>query len=125
MQINTDGSLDMSSGASCTSGGTWTNASSRALKENIEDLSIGEAMATLFQLNPVKYNYKVDKTDKHVGFIAEDVPGLVASADRKGVSPMDITAVLTKVIQELKKKNQACKEIIAALQERVTALENK
>ncbi|HLP61947.1 MAG TPA: tail fiber domain-containing protein, partial [Candidatus Deferrimicrobium sp.] len=97
----------------------------RTLKENIEDLNIQEALTALFQLNPVKYNYKADKTDKHVGFIAEDVPELVATADRKGLSPMDITAVLTKVVQELKKKNQACKELIAALQERVSTLENK
>src|SRR5208283_1869105 len=53
-------------------------------------------------LNPVKYNYKTDKDDRHVGFIAEDVPDLVATKDRKGLSPMDIVAVLTKVVQEQK-----------------------
>ena len=35
-----------------------------------------------------------------MGFIAEDVPDLVATKDRKGLSPMDIVAVLTKVLQE-------------------------
>ncbi|MDQ1351725.1 MAG: hypothetical protein QG657_2030 [Acidobacteriota bacterium] len=130
MMVNTDGSLSMYNGASCTTGGVWTDASSRALKENIENLSTGEAMETLTKLNPVKYNYKVDKTDKHVGFIAEDVPDLVAASDRKGLSPMDVTAVLTKVVQELQKENQEQKnlnqeyrKIISELQERITKLE--
>ncbi len=130
MRLNTDGSLDMSNGASCTTGGVWTNASSRSLKENIENLNIGEALDALIKLNPVKYNYKLDSSDKHVGFIAEDVPDLVATSDRKGLSPMDITAVLTKVVQELKKENEEQKlinneqkKIISDLQERITRLE--
>jgi hypothetical protein len=125
MLLNTDGSLNMSNGASCTTGGVWTNASSRSLKENIRDLSTGEAMDALTKLNPVKYNYKVDSSDKHVGFIAEDVPDLVATADRKGLSPMDITAVLTKVVQELQKENQEYKKIISDLQERMAKIEKK
>ena len=85
-----------------TTGGVWTNASSRAYKENINALTTEEANQTLEGLSPVKYNYKTDKDDKHVGFIAEDVPELVATKDRKGLSPMDIVAVLTKVVQEQK-----------------------
>lgn len=124
--------LHMASGAYCSTGGTWTNASSRSLKENIQDLSTDEAVETLNQLNPVKYNYKVDKTDKHVGFIAEDVPELVAAADRKGLSPMDITAVLTRVVQEQQKMireqhqvNQEYKKIISDLQERIAKIEKE
>lgn len=118
MILNTDGSLSMANGASCTTGGVWTNASSRELKENIEDLHPVEAVEALNRLNPVKYNYKVDKADKHVGFIAEDVPELVATADRKGMSPMDVIAVLTKVVQVQQK-------IIADLQERMAKVEEK
>jgi hypothetical protein len=118
MILNTDGSLSMANGASCTTGGVWTNASSRELKENIEDLHPVEAVEALNRLNPVKYNYKVDKDDKHVGFIAEDVPELVATADRKGMSPMDVIAVLTRVVQEQQK-------IIADLQERMAKVEKK
>ncbi len=132
MLIKANGKLRMSSGATCTIGGVWTNASSRALKENIETLNIAEALDTLTQLNPVKYNYKNDKTDKYVGFIAEDVPELVATSDRKGLSPIDITAVLTKVvqeqqnvIQELQKENQEYKKIIAGIENRMAQLEQK
>jgi Chaperone of endosialidase len=115
-QINTDGSLHMASGASCSVGGVWTNSSSRELKDDIERISAGEAMEALAGLDPVKYHYKTDKTDAHVGFIAEDVPDLVATKDRKGMSPMDVTAVLTKVVQEQQK-------VIAELRTRVETLE--
>jgi hypothetical protein len=88
------------SGAHLTSGGVWTDASSRSYKEHIETLSTTEAQAALAALQPVKFNYKVDREEKYVGFIAEDVPELVARKDRKSLSPMDIVAVLTKVVQE-------------------------
>jgi hypothetical protein len=118
MSLNTDNSLTMVSGATCTAGGVWTNASSRELKENIEGLSAEEAEGALAELAPVKYVYKADKAERHVGFIAEDVPALVASKDRKTLSSMDVVAVLTKVVQEQQKT-------IAELKDKVAALERK
>jgi len=100
MLLNTGGSLQMRSGALCTVGGVWANASSREYKENIKSLSSSKAMDALEQLNPVEFNYKVDSGEKHLGFIAEDVPDLVASKDRKHMSPMDVVAVLTKALQD-------------------------
>jgi hypothetical protein len=92
--------IDHSSGAHLTAGGTWTNASSRSFKNDIRNLDATAATETLKNLQPVTYTYKVDPSEHHVGFIAEDVPELVATPDRKGLSPMDIVAVLTKVVQE-------------------------
>jgi hypothetical protein len=91
--------LEMASGAHVTAGGVWTNKSSRQDKENIADLTVEEALAVLAELEPVHFNYKVDATDEYVGFIAEDVPEMVTSKDRTGLSAMDIVAVLTKVVQ--------------------------
>jgi hypothetical protein len=110
--------LEMASGAYVTTGGVWTNASSRAYKENIKDLTVGQAMTALNGLTPVQYAYKIDPGEKHVGFIAEDVPALVATKDRKGVSAMDIVAVLTKVVQEQQKT-------IAELSAKVSGLERR
>ena len=90
----------MVSGAYVSTGGVWTNASSRDYKDNIKELSVAEAEAAVKGLNPVTYTYKLDAGEQHVGFIAEDVPDLVATKDRKGLSSMDIVAVLTKVVQE-------------------------
>ena len=96
----------------------WTNSSSRELKDNIESLSVDEATEALAGLDPVKYNYKADESESYVGFVAEDVPDLVATKDRKGMSPMDVTAVLTKVVQDQQ-------QVIADLQRRLEALEAK
>ena len=116
MILQTNGSLHMSSGAYCTAAGVWVDASSREYKENIEELSAGEAMNALEELNPVKYNYKKEKDEGYVGFIAEDVPELVASKDKKGMSAMDVVAVLTKVVKEQQKT-------ISALQKRIDSWE--
>lgn len=80
--------------------GNWVNASSRAVKQDIHDLDGSAAMEALKALEPVTFAYKANPAETHVGFIAEDVPELVATSDRTGLSSMDVVAVLTKVIQE-------------------------
>jgi len=94
--------------------------SSKEFKENLAALSLSEATTTLENLDPVKFTYKADEQkDLHAGFIAEDVPELVATPDRKGVSPMDIVAVLTKVMQAQQKEIAALREEVNALKQRV------
>ena len=95
--------ITAANGASLTAGGTWTNASSRTYKENIVDLDAAEALATIQGLDPVKFQYTSEPGEQYVGFIAEDVPELVAMNDHKSLSSMDIVAVLTKVVQEQQK----------------------
>lgn len=124
-QLNSDNSLSMASGASCTAGGTWTNASSRALKENIQTLDTDEALSALNNLIPVKFNYKADKEEKHVGFIAEDAPELVATKDHKGMSPMDVVAVLTKIVQEQQKTLTDQQKAIQDQQQTIFELKTK
>ena len=91
--------VQVANGAFLSVGGVWTNASSRLLKKDIRPLPADEAMETLAALLPVTFKYNTDD-EAHVGFIAEDVPDLVASKDRKGLSAMDIVAVLAKVVQQ-------------------------
>lgn len=99
--------------------GALTQGSSRELKENITELSTKEALETLADLSPVKFKYKADiEKVQHIGFIAEDVPELVATPDRKGLSSMDIVGLLTKVVQEQQ-------QTILALAEKVKALEEQ
>ncbi|WP_415407449.1 tail fiber domain-containing protein [Sulfurovum sp. CS9] len=98
-------------------GGVWINASSRALKENIKPLSTKEALTAFSKLQPVTYNYKTDKSEKVVGFIAEDVPELVSINSRDGLSSMDMVAVLTKVVAETRAELKAKDERIAAMEE--------
>ncbi len=91
--------IETAAGAYVTAAGVWTNASSRAFKKDIRPLPVDQAMETLSALVPVTFKYKIDD-EAHVGFIAEDVPDLVATKDRKGLSAMDIVAVLAKVVQQ-------------------------
>jgi len=79
-------------------------ASSREIKDNILNLGSQEALEALEHLSPVKFNYKTeDAKNVHVGFVAEDVPELVATSNRKGVSIMDLVAILTQVVKEQQK----------------------
>ncbi|MBL8252585.1 MAG: tail fiber domain-containing protein [Candidatus Competibacter sp.] len=73
--------------------------SSRELKDQIHDLSAAEATDALAGLQPVHFQYKTEPGADYLGFIAEDVPDAVATQDRKGLSSMDLVAVLTKVVQ--------------------------
>jgi Chaperone of endosialidase len=92
-QVNIQGNVKVT--------GTLTQASSIALKENVSELSGQEAMAALQRLSAVKFHYKADaKKEQRLGFIAEDVPDLVATAERDCLSPMDLIAVLTRALQE-------------------------
>ena len=103
--------------------GTWNPASSRELKENIKNLTVDDAMEALAGLNPVTYNYKADKDEPRVGFIAEDVPELVAMKGRKTLGTVDIVSVLTKVVQEQQKQNRQQQETIQKLNQRIEKLE--
>ncbi|MBN1996711.1 tail fiber domain-containing protein [candidate division KSB1 bacterium] len=110
--------LHMASGAYVSVAGIWTDASSREYKENIKDLSLADALSALEVLRPKSFNYKADKDDNCLGFIAEDVPDLVASKDRKGLSSMDIVTVVTRVVQQQQLE-------IMQLKAKIEELENK
>ena len=131
--------LQLASGAHVTAGGVWTNASSRTLKQGIASLPLDQAVAAVEQLAPVTYTYKASPDERHVGFIAEDVPDLVATADRQSLAAMDIVAVLTKVVQAQQEtlraqqetlrvqatSNNTLKALVADLQARMAELERQ
>ena len=103
--------------ARLTAAGVWQDASSRKAKEHIEELGAAAAIKALHDLNPVTYNYKNVPNDPKVGFIAEDVPELVATPERDGLSALDIVAVVTKVVQEQQKTIDQLNERIAQLEQ--------
>ncbi|MEK6262762.1 MAG: tail fiber domain-containing protein [Planctomycetota bacterium] len=115
MTINSDGQVSFgnpplavpptdavmtSTGAHLTLAGVWADNSSRAAKQNIEPITSEQARDTMRALQPMTYRYKVQPEEPYAGFIAEDVPELVATSDRKSLAPMDFVAVLTKVVQD-------------------------
>ena len=117
-------------------GGQWLNASSRSYKENINELSSADAMQALKELKSVTYEFKRDtENTQRVGFIAEDVPALLATKDRKTVDSLQIISVLTKAVQviqaEVSAKDQKIAEMEAKLlgceklQQRVDQMEDR
>jgi len=110
-------------GAHVTAAGVWTNGSSRVNKIDIENLSTDDALAAVMGLNPVRYkgNGSPDN-EEYIGFIAEDVPALVAQNDRASLSPMDIVAVLTKVVQLEKVRNDELEARVAQLEAELARL---
>ncbi|MFQ5905319.1 MAG: tail fiber domain-containing protein [bacterium] len=107
--------LDVGTNGAYCDGFAWINGCSREYKERVVELSPEEALETVNRLTPVKYNYKSNKDETFVGFIAEDVPELVAMNDRKGLSPMDIVATLTRVVQNQQKEIETLRKEIDAL----------
>ena len=105
------------------SSGSWVNASDVSLKENIVDTSYG--LASVLALQPRDYTMK-QGGNSEVGFVAQEmetvVPEVVNTSTNpdgieiKGIAYGQLTAVLTKAIQE----QQAT---ITALTDRITALE--
>jgi hypothetical protein len=114
--------LHMGSGAHVTAGGVWTNASSRALKDRVETLSPEAARSALMALEPVTFFYTASPTEQQAGFIAEDVPELVATNDRKSLSAMDVVAVVTRVVKSQQQRIEEQARQIDAQQSQIDAL---
>jgi hypothetical protein len=100
---------------------TLTIGSSRKVKEDIAELALDDALDALSQLKPVRFRYKTG-TQSQMGFIAEDVPGLLATPGRKSVRPMDFVAVLTKVVQEHQRRMDTLRETVSEHDERIEDL---
>lgn len=102
---------------------SFINASSRTLKDNIVDLDSRKASNALRQLTPVEFTYKDDPTaDPRVGFIAEDVPEIVAEADRKSVPIMDVVALVTRVVKDQQQTITDQQKLIGHQQQELEAL---
>lgn len=110
--------ITAANGAFLSAGGVWTNASSRESKRDIAKLSGSDALEALQGMNPVTFRYKEEPDEQYVGFIAEDLPDLVATNDHKHMSSMDVVAVLTKVVKDQQKTIDELSARLADLEEK-------
>ncbi|KAJ1633380.1 hypothetical protein T492DRAFT_981643 [Pavlovales sp. CCMP2436] len=78
---------------------SFESTSSRAFKTDIEPLKSAHANKVLDGLNAVSFAF-TRSGEKHVGFIAEDVPDEVANETHTAVKVMDIVSVLSCVVKE-------------------------
>ena len=96
--VNPAHPIHLAGGAHCFGGREWRNACSISCKKDVEDLPLDEALAALRDLRPVTFKY-IDDDEARAGFIAEEVPDLLATGDRTSLSPMELVAVLTRVVK--------------------------
>jgi hypothetical protein len=87
--------------------GVYVATSDINKKKELEESKIG--LSEVMQLKPTLYRMKIDNTkgEKELGFIAQDVKGIIPSAyqesgDFIGLNYNPIVAALTKAVQELK-----------------------
>ena len=109
--------------ARITDGGVFTNASDISLKKDIADIEYG--IDTVKSLQPRKYKMKSDDKEQ-VGFIAQEmeshVPEIVSVGvtpdgdEHKGIAYGQLTAVLTKALQEAIAKIETLETKVAALE---------
>jgi hypothetical protein len=117
-------------GAHLTAGGTWTNGSSRAFKENFQPLDGRELLAGISSVPVEAWNFK-NSDERHIGPCAEDFVGAfdvgtfrengtrdnqyLASGDVAGVALAGVKELLG-VIEELRQQNAELEQRIAELE---------
>ena len=80
--------------------GRITPGSSSEFKQDIAGLGYRHSLELIESLDAMSFAYIADPNQPRLGFIAEEVPEVFGTADRKGVDPMGITAALTVIIQQ-------------------------
>ena len=98
--------------------------SSRSVKDNIINLSESDALTAFNQLNPVLYNYKND-TDQQAGFIAEDVPDVIAPPDHKSINPLEVAALLTSVMKTQQKQLETQEKQLQEMRREIETLKKR
>jgi len=100
--------INTSTGAYLSSGGTWTNASDKNLKENFSPIDGNEILQKLDELPIVSWNYKADRDRvKHIGPVAQDFYRLFGLGDDdKTISTVDPAGIALAAIQQLYRNQQ-------------------
>ncbi|MGA2680007.1 MAG: tail fiber domain-containing protein [Sedimentisphaerales bacterium] len=133
--IQSGHAIDTWTGAYLSTGGAWTNNSSRNLKENITPVDARQVLEKLVSVPVSTWNYKIeDQCNRHVGPMAQDFYeafGLndsdtsIATIDADGISLAAIQGLYQIVKEEnaaLKKENEEIKARLAAMESIVAKL---
>jgi len=113
------------SGATLTKAGVWTNASDSTRKFNIKPINYG--LNEIMKLKPVNYQMK-GTGQKDFGFLAQEVktilPEIVYGEEgQMTLSYSQITAVLTKAMQEQQLEIEELKAKLKEKEDKVNNLE--
>lgn len=119
--------ISAGNGAFLSLGGTWTNASDRASKENILPADPHLVLQQLQQLPVYHWNYRAESADVlRMGPMADDFHRIFQlGADDAHISTVDVDGVLLAAVQALVERVDAADATIAAQQTRIEALEQQ
>ena len=97
------GPLTMASGAYVTTGGTWTNASDRNLKENFTEIDDQDILNKISSLPITRWNYKTEATSTmHIGPMAQDFFATFGlGGSDKSISTIDPAGIALSAIKAL------------------------
>lgn len=131
--------ISTSTGAYLSTGGVWTNASDRALKDNFTPVDGQKVLARLAEIPITTWSYKAqDSSTLHMGPAAQDFYAAFGlGEDDKHISTVDAEGVALAAIQglyqlsqeqeahiqELEAENAALQKRLDDLEARVAALE--
>ena len=122
--------INTSSGAHLTTGGTWTNASSRTLKTAFESVDPLAVLGKVVSLPLSTWTYKDSVEGRHLGPVAEDFKALFGlGGDGESIATVDADGVALAAIQGLNQKleaeNAALKASLDSLEARLRAIEER
>ena len=108
-----------------TSGGVWTNASDRNVKENFSPVDPQAVLERVAALPITEWNYiSEDDAVRHVGPMAQDFHAAFGLGnDNKSLGTIDVDGVALASIQALHRRNEELQRRNAELEARVGRLE--
>lgn len=103
---NTARLINTSTGACLTTGGTWTDASDRNLKENVHEIDGRELLDKLRDLPVTEWNYIAEEDNvKRIGPMGQDFYRIFGyGGDEKSLSARDLASIAVVAIQALDRK---------------------
>ncbi|GMU45030.1 MAG: hypothetical protein AMXMBFR25_30160 [Lysobacterales bacterium] len=109
-------------GAHLTTGGTWTNGSSRAFKEAVEAIDPGQVLQRVLDLGISRWRYIGSDEGAHIGPMAEDFHAAFATgSDAQHIATVDADGVALAAIQGLNAKLEDDKRALGERLERLDA----
>ncbi len=98
-------------------------SSLRSLKKDIKPFT-ASALEVLGKAQVRSFIFKSDSTGhRNIGFIADEVPGEMATPGRNGVDQASTVGLLVKAVQELKSEKSELEEKIKAVEAKNDSLE--
>ena len=110
--------------AKLTTGGVWTNASDKKLKDNFQQLDRQDILNKIAKLDIQRWHYIKDSSNiTHIGPVAQDFYAAFKVGDDTTISTIDPAGIALLGLQALKKENDDLKSEIDELKTVVQTLQ--